>query len=153
MWRFLEEIATSVNRIFLKQFLIRCRLALYSNGNGRVVGKILIRNPVSEPEGLFEMQTEEQLQGDAAATGALIVSVDDFAALEERIRLAVEVVKRERQARTAAEERAVTAEAQARMQAPLLEQLQNEINALRTERDQVRQRVERLLSQLDALEL
>ena len=34
-----------------------------------------------------------------------------------------------------------------------MEQLQNEINALRAEREQVRQRVERLLTQLDALEL
>jgi chromosome segregation ATPase len=107
--------------------------------------------------------------------------VDDFAALEDRIRRAVELVKSERQARAAAEERAVTAEAQVRMQEPLMDQLHNEINALRAERDslhaerdgmraerdnlhaerdglhaerdQVRQRVERLLSQLDALEL
>jgi cell division protein FtsB len=34
-----------------------------------------------------------------------------------------------------------------------LERLQKEINSLVAERDQVRQRVERLLSQLDALEL
>jgi len=31
--------------------------------------------------------------------------------------------------------------------------LQSEVNALRAERDQVKQRVERLLGQLDALEL
>jgi chromosome segregation ATPase len=99
------------------------------------------------------MQSEEQLQSEVAPAGALTVSADDFAALEERIRRAIEVVKRERQARAAAEERATSAEAQMRTQAPLLEQLQNEINAMRTERDQVRQRVERLLSQLDALEL
>jgi hypothetical protein len=99
------------------------------------------------------MQSEEQLLGEAEAAGALTVSMDDFAALEDRIRRAVAVVKHERQARAAAEERAVSAEAQTRMQAPLLEQLQSEINGLRAERDQVRQRVERLLSQLDALEL
>ena len=34
-----------------------------------------------------------------------------------------------------------------------MEQLQSELSALRAERDQVRQRVERLLEQLDALEL
>ena len=34
-----------------------------------------------------------------AEPGALAVSVDDFAALEERIRRAVDLVKRERQAR------------------------------------------------------
>jgi Tfp pilus assembly protein PilO len=38
-------------------------------------------------------------------------------------------------------------------QSPVVEQLQNELNALRAERDQVRQRVERLLKQLDTLEL
>ena len=52
-----------------------------------------------------------------------------------------------------AEERAAQAEAQLREQAPLVEQLQKELNALHAERDQVRERVERLLGQLDALEL
>jgi uncharacterized protein YlxW (UPF0749 family) len=107
------------------------------------------------------MQIEEQVQqGEQGGAGALTVSVDDFAALEDRIRRAVELVKNERQARAAAEERAVNAEAQARLQQPLLDQLQNEVNALRAERDglhaerdQVRQRVERLLVQLDSLEL
>jgi uncharacterized coiled-coil DUF342 family protein len=96
---------------------------------------------------------EQQQQGELGGPGALTVSVDDFAALEDRIRRAVELVKSERQARAAAEERAVSAEAQVRMQSPLMDQLQNEINGLRAERDQVRQRVERLLAQLDALEL
>ena len=84
---------------------------------------------------------------------ALAVSVDEFAALEERIRRAVELVKRERQARAAAEERAAKAEEKLRAQSPVMEQLQSEMHALRAERDQVRQRVERLLTQLDALEL
>jgi hypothetical protein len=98
------------------------------------------------------MISEEQVD-ERAESSALTVSVDDFSALEERIQRTVELVKRERQARAAAEERAVTAEAQVRMQQPLLDQLQNEINVMRVERDQVRQRVERLLAQLDALEL
>jgi chromosome segregation ATPase len=100
-------------------------------------------------------------------TGALAVSVDDFSALEDRVRRAVDVVRKERHARIAAEARAVElesravefearaaqAEAQAQTQSPLLERLQSELNALRAERDQVRERVERLLKQLDALEL
>ena len=84
---------------------------------------------------------------------ALALSADDFSALEERIRRAVELVKRERQARVAAEERAVQAEAQLTGQGPVVEKLKEEVRALRTERDHVRQRVERLLQQLDALEL
>jgi hypothetical protein len=95
----------------------------------------------------------EQQQTEQNEAGALTVSVDDFSALEERIQRIVDMVKRERDARISAEERAVTAEAQSRMQATLTDQLQNEVNALRGERDHVRQRVERLLAQLDALEL
>lgn len=52
-----------------------------------------------------------------------------------------------------AEERAALAEAQLHEQIPVLEQLQTELKAHRSERDQVRQRVERLLKQLDGLEL
>jgi predicted RNase H-like nuclease (RuvC/YqgF family) len=81
------------------------------------------------------------------------LSANDFSALEERILRAIELVKRERQARTAAEERAAKAETQLTEQAPVVEQLKQEMRSLRTERDQVRQRVERLLSQLDSLEL
>jgi hypothetical protein len=81
------------------------------------------------------------------------LSGDDFSALEERILRAVNLVKRERQVRAAAEERTALAEAQVREQTPLVEQLQKELNVLRTERDHVRQRVERLLAQLDSLEL
>jgi len=84
---------------------------------------------------------------------SLALSADDFAALEQRILRAVELVKTERQARTAAEERAAKAEAQLAGQSPVVEKLQEEIHLLRAERDHVRQRVERLLSQLDALEL
>ena len=84
---------------------------------------------------------------------ALALSSADFTALEERIVRAVELVKRERQARAEAEERAAKAEAQLSEQVPVVDQMKQEIRSLRTERDQVRQRVERLLKQLDALEL
>jgi hypothetical protein len=81
------------------------------------------------------------------------LSVDEFSALEERVQRTVNLVKWERQARATAEERAAKAELDLRDQAPLAEKLQKEISALREERTQVRQRVERILSQLDALEL
>jgi hypothetical protein len=98
-------------------------------------------------------QPEQPAAEPVAESGALALSGDDFSALEERILCAVDLVKRERLARAAAEERAHLAEAQLREQAPLAEQLQKEVDTLRAERDHVRQRVERLLSQLDALEL
>lgn len=118
-------------------------------------------------EAAVETHSEEHQQAEHEETVALVVSVDDFSALEERVRRAVDVVKRERQARAAVEARvaeletrateselrAAQAETQAREQAPLIERLESEMSALRTERDQVRQRVERLLAQLDALEL
>jgi len=83
----------------------------------------------------------------------LAICVDDFAALEERIVRAVELVKRERLSRAAAEERAASAEAELERQAPMAAGLEREVKQLRAERDHVRQRVEKLLSQLDALEL
>jgi FtsZ-binding cell division protein ZapB len=89
----------------------------------------------------------------AAPPETVALSVDEFSALEERILRAVNLVKRERMARAEAEERAAQVEAQLRDQAPQVDRLQTEVNTLRQERDQVRQRVERLLSQLDALEL
>lgn len=98
-------------------------------------------------------QPELVPQPPAEEKGSLALSVDDFAALEERILRAVNLVKRERLARAAAEERAAKAEAELAEQQAFGEQAQKELSALRTERDTVRQRVERLLSQLDALEL
>jgi hypothetical protein len=126
--------------------------ALYSNESGRREARCRANLHAAGRDRKMPIE-EQQQQGELSGAGALTVSVDDFAALEDRIRRAVELVKSERQARAAAEERAVSAEANVRLQSPLMEQLQNEINALRTERDQVRQRVERLLAQLDALEL
>jgi len=134
---------------------------------------------MSESEAGVEAQNEEQQAHEEPV--ALAVSVDDFSALEERVRRAVEMVRRERQARAAAEARvaeleahatesevraaqagarqaelearAAQAEEQAKAQLPVVEQLKSELSALRAERDQVRQRVERLLAQLDTLEL
>jgi hypothetical protein len=85
-----------------------------------------------------------------------ILTVDDFAALEDRVLRAVNLVRRERKARVAAEEQVIALETQllqAQSKTPVIEQLQVEVDALRAEREQVRQRVERLLAQLDALEL
>src|ERR1700677_3309858 len=122
---------------------------------------------MSGSEAAVETESQEQQQPGQEEVSALAVSVDDFSALEERVRRAVDVVKREREARGAAEARvaeletrvtesearAGQAEAQVQAQAPLVERLESEMSALRAERDQVRQRVERLLAQLDALEL
>ncbi|MGD0345618.1 MAG: hypothetical protein ABSA85_02615 [Terracidiphilus sp.] len=108
----------------------------------------------------METTSDEQPHNAHEEPAALAVSADDFASLEARVYRTVELVKQERQARAAADARkadleASAAQAEARVQAQshVVDQLQNELHVLRAERDQVRQRVERLLKQLDALEL
>jgi|SRR5271166_2450280 len=96
---------------------------------------------------------QEQAADSGGEASALRLSVDEFSALEDRIVRTVNLVKRERQERTAVEQRASEAEAKLREQMPLAERLEKEVKALQEERDEVRQRVERLLAQLDALEL
>jgi Mg2+ and Co2+ transporter CorA len=63
---------------------------------------------VAEPEVAEEVQEHSQ---EPAHTEALALSVDEFAALEERVLRAVNLVKRERVARVAAEEHAKQMEA------------------------------------------
>jgi hypothetical protein len=101
----------------------------------------------------IEASMQQAEEEPAAEPETLALSVDDFAALEERILRAVDLVKRERQARAEAEQRAIDAEAHLERQAPLVADLEREVKHLCSERDHVRQRVEKLLSQLDALEL
>jgi chromosome segregation ATPase len=100
-----------------------------------------------------EKQGDEMARELGAEASALRLSVDEFSALEERIVRTVNLVKRERQERAAAEELVREAEAKLREQAPVTERLEREVKALHDERDQVRLRVEKLLAQLDALEL
>jgi chromosome segregation ATPase len=106
-----------------------------------------------QPEERAAEHVSEEPAESRAETSAVTLSVDEFSALEERIQRTVNLVKQERQARVAAEERASAAEAVISKHTPLVERLQAEIQTLRTERGHVRQRVERLLAQLDALEL
>gem|GEM_PF-337372 len=117
--------------------------------------------PQAAPEPQPEAQASEPLTEAPTETAnapsidseVLALSVDDFSALEERVLRTVNLVKQERQARAAAEERAARAELVLSEQLPVTERLETEVKVLRTERDHVRQRVERLLAQLDALEL
>ncbi|MGD0369721.1 MAG: hypothetical protein ABSA94_19890 [Acidobacteriaceae bacterium] len=81
----------------------------------------------------------------------LPLAADDFSALEERIVRAVELVKRERAARTEAEKGAARLQSLMDAQAALLEQAKEQLRTLEREREQVRQRVERLLKQIDEI--
>ncbi len=99
-----------------------------------------------------ESRPEMQAENSAGEPGTLAMSANEFAELEERVLRAVNLVKRERIARTEAEERAAQAEARGQERAAEFESLQKEVQALRAERDAVRHRVEKVLSQLDELE-
>jgi hypothetical protein len=122
---------------------------------------------VEEHQTRVEDEPQTETHEEVAPPVTLAVSADDFSALEERVLRAVEMLKHERQARAAAEVRIAEAEELARtsverllplqtqldQQTPLIDQLQNEIFSLRAERDTVKHRVDRLLGQLDSLEI
>ena len=85
--------------------------------------------------------------------GNLALSISEFSALEDRVTRTVQLVKTEREARAAAERRAESLDNQLSEQLTMVKALQEEIRALNAERDNVRKRVEKLLSQLDSLEI
>jgi len=107
----------------------------------------------SSLESQIAEHTEQSAMHDHNQQGNLALSSADFAALEDRVARAVNLVRTERQARASAEQRASDLESQFHEQRDLVKTLQEEIRALNSERDQVRQRVEKLLAQLDSLEL
>lgn len=98
-------------------------------------------------------ETEQSEMHDHDTSANLALSSSDFSALEERVARTVNLVKSERQARAAAEQRADSLDAQLSEQQTVVKNLQEEIRALNAEREHVRQRVDRLLSQLDVLEV
>jgi hypothetical protein len=90
------------------------------------------------------------------------IAIDDFQALEQRVLRTIELLQAERKLRAAAEEHASSLEdrldQQARefeqrsgQQASLLADEQAQLTLLHRERDSVRQRVERMLKQLDEI--
>ena len=75
-------------------------------------------------------------------------SLDEFQALEQKVLRAVEIVKREREARAAAESEVATLKAQLAAQSSATE---TQVATLNKEREAIRQRVESMLSQMDEL--
>ena len=63
------------------------------------------------PEVEEQNHADRQAENPGGEPGTLALSLDDFSSLEDRILRAVNLVKRERMARTAAEQRATEAEA------------------------------------------
>ena len=92
------------------------------------------------------------------ASPSATVSADEFQALEGKVLQAVEMIRRERDARTASEAERNAAQAE---NAVLHERLaaleeassiaQTELEGLHCERESLRERVERMLAQMDEL--
>ena len=81
----------------------------------------------------------------------LNVTADDFNALEQRVLRTVELLKKEREARATAEQNAATLQQLLDEQSAQLTRVQEQVKAFEQERETVRQRVERLLNQLDEI--
>ncbi len=79
------------------------------------------------------------------------ISVDEFQALEQKVLRAVEIVKREREARAAAEAQVASLNEQLESQLTAQIAVEAQLNTLSNERDAVRQRVEKMLQQMDEL--
>ncbi|MEO8734987.1 MAG: hypothetical protein ABI380_00460 [Edaphobacter sp.] len=79
------------------------------------------------------------------------ISVDEFQALEQKVLRAVEIVKREREARATAEAQVASLNEQLESQLTAQIAVEAQLNTLSNERDAVRQRVEKMLQQMDEL--
>ena len=79
------------------------------------------------------------------------ISQDEFQALEQKVLRAVEIVKREREARAAAEAEAASLREQLDALTAASNTAQGQITTLNQERESVRLRVEKMLSQIDEL--
>ncbi len=79
------------------------------------------------------------------------ISADEFQALEQKVLRAVEIVRREREARAAAETEAAALREQLDALTAASNHAQTQITTLNQEREAVRARVEKMLQQMDEL--
>ena len=90
-----------------------------------------------------------------AATSEVIsaqsISADEFQALEQKVLRAVEIVRREREARAAAEAEVAALREQLDALTNASNSAQTQITTLNQERETVRLRVEKMLQQMDEL--
>jgi chromosome segregation ATPase len=87
----------------------------------------------------------------SSSTVSPSISADEFQALEQKVLRAVEVVKREREARATAEAEVASLRTQLAEQQGLNTMVESELTTLTKEREAVRQRVEKMLQQMDEL--
>jgi hypothetical protein len=79
------------------------------------------------------------------------ISADEFQALEQKVLRAVEIVKRERELRAAAEAEVASLREQLASHQSSARAVEAELTTLNKERDAVRIRVEKMLEQMDEL--
>jgi hypothetical protein len=79
------------------------------------------------------------------------ISVDEFQALEQKVHRAVEIIKQEREARAKAEAEIAQLREQLEFQTLVAQESQSAVNTLTKDRENVRQRVEKMLQQMDEL--
>ncbi len=79
------------------------------------------------------------------------ISVDEFQALEQKVLRAVEIVKQEREARAKAEVEIANLKEQLEFQTLVASEAQAAVSTLSKDRDVVKQRVEKMLQQMDEL--
>ena len=84
-------------------------------------------------------------------TNPASISPDEFQALEQKVLRAVEIVRREREARAAAEAEAAGLREQLDALTGASNSAQTQITTLNQEREAVRLRVEKMLQQMDEL--
>ena len=87
---------------------------------------------------------------DTNNSGATI-SIDEFQALEQKVLRAVEIVRREREARASAEAEAAALRQQLDELTSASNNAQSQITTLNQEREAVKARVEKMLQQMDEL--
>ena len=87
---------------------------------------------------------------DTNNSGATI-SIDEFQALEQKVLRAVEIVRREREARASAEAEASVLRQQLDELTSASNSAQSQITTLNQEREAVKARVEKMLQQMDEL--
>jgi hypothetical protein len=79
------------------------------------------------------------------------ISVDEFQALEQKVLRAVEIIKQERESRAKAEAEIASLKEQLEFQTLVAQEAQTAVTSLTKDRETVKQRVEKMLQQMDEL--
>ena len=79
------------------------------------------------------------------------ISIDEYQALEQKVLRAVEIIKQEREARAKAEAEIAGLKEQLEFQTLVAQEAQAAVTTLTKDRETVKQRVEKMLHQMDEL--